>query len=204
MWSVKVYRTFWQDEFTCFKAMSPGLEYPGILFTSRVYLGPAKHVCMCGTLGLTMSWCRQTIGHMWRRYLEIVEQHENGGEMVAFDELGLKRYCCRRMLRKFFAPCVYMRHAGYASIFTTTLTMPPCNASWVHVLPDVGNYKYPEGCLGHLTAPFPHVCLLVVRVFFWHQTYTFGWSHSNVVDLIWCFARSYARRPDWEAYGLQS
>ncbi|EKX40554.1 hypothetical protein GUITHDRAFT_75411 [Guillardia theta CCMP2712] len=39
--------------------------------------------------------CNKTIGHMWRRYLEILENYdkEDGAE-----ELGLKRYCCRRML----------------------------------------------------------------------------------------------------------
>lgn len=50
----------------------------------------------------------QTIGHMWRRYLEIVEQYENseGGETMAFQELGLKRFCCRRMLCECqFLPC---------------------------------------------------------------------------------------------------
>ena len=37
---------------------------------------------------------------MWRRYLEILENegHEEGAEVQAFEELGLKRYCCRRML----------------------------------------------------------------------------------------------------------
>jgi DNA-directed RNA polymerase I, II, and III subunit RPABC5 len=42
----------------------------------------------------------QTIGHMWRRYLEILEDegHEEGAEVQAFEVLGLKRYCCRRML----------------------------------------------------------------------------------------------------------
>eukprot|EP00287_Rhodomonas_sp_CCMP768_P008970 CAMPEP_0196719222 /NCGR_PEP_ID=MMETSP1091-20130531/2273_1 /TAXON_ID=302021 /ORGANISM="Rhodomonas sp., Strain CCMP768" /LENGTH=76 /DNA_ID=CAMNT_0042060133 /DNA_START=157 /DNA_END=387 /DNA_ORIENTATION=- len=44
--------------------------------------------------------CNKTIGHMWRRYLEIVEQfdHEDGAEVKAFEELGIKRYCCKRML----------------------------------------------------------------------------------------------------------
>ena len=37
---------------------------------------------------------------MWRQYLEILEDegHEEGAEVQAFEILGLKRYCCRRML----------------------------------------------------------------------------------------------------------
>lgn len=37
---------------------------------------------------------------MWRQYLEILEDegHEEGAEVQAFEVLGLKRYCCRRML----------------------------------------------------------------------------------------------------------
>mmetsp|Transcript_31615 Transcript_31615/g.49530 ORF Transcript_31615/g.49530 Transcript_31615/m.49530 type:complete len:166 (-) Transcript_31615:146-643(-) len=51
--------------------------------------------------------CNKTIGHLWKRYLELVEsgrgtdgddEEDGGAEMKAFDELGLKRYCCRRML----------------------------------------------------------------------------------------------------------
>jgi len=54
----------------------------------------AQHVLTDGILLL------QTVGHMWRRYLEILETegHEEGAEVLAFEELGLKRYCCRRML----------------------------------------------------------------------------------------------------------
>jgi DNA-directed RNA polymerase I, II, and III subunit RPABC5 len=37
---------------------------------------------------------------MWRKYLELIESEdkEEGAEVMAFEELGLTRYCCRRML----------------------------------------------------------------------------------------------------------
>ena len=44
----------------------------------------------------------QTIGHMYGRYLDIVgkvtEEGGTTGELDAFEQLGLSRYCCRRML----------------------------------------------------------------------------------------------------------
>ena len=43
----------------------------------------------------------QTVGHMYRHFLEMVEDWpagEEGAEVEAFERLGLKRYCCRRML----------------------------------------------------------------------------------------------------------
>ena len=39
------------------------------------------------------------MGHMYRHFLEMVEDDgEEGAEVQAFERLGLKRYCCRRML----------------------------------------------------------------------------------------------------------
>ncbi|KAJ1765047.1 DNA-directed RNA polymerase II subunit L [Coemansia sp. RSA 1843] len=36
------------------------------------------------------------VGNKWEKYLELIEQEYSDGE--ALDELGLKRYCCRRMV----------------------------------------------------------------------------------------------------------
>jgi DNA-directed RNA polymerase subunit N len=35
------------------------------------------------------------IGHLWERYNNGVNDGRNAGEML--DEVGLERYCCRRM-----------------------------------------------------------------------------------------------------------
>ncbi|KAJ1853354.1 DNA-directed RNA polymerases I, II, and III subunit RPABC5, partial [Coemansia sp. RSA 486] len=40
--------------------------------------------------------CGKVVGNTWERYLELLEQEYSDGE--ALDELGLKRYCCRRMV----------------------------------------------------------------------------------------------------------
>ncbi|KAJ1799917.1 DNA-directed RNA polymerases I, II, and III subunit RPABC5 [Coemansia sp. RSA 2399] len=40
--------------------------------------------------------CGKVVGNKWEKYLELIEQEYGDGE--ALDELGLKRYCCRRML----------------------------------------------------------------------------------------------------------
>ncbi|KAJ1642489.1 DNA-directed RNA polymerase II subunit L [Coemansia erecta] len=40
--------------------------------------------------------CGKVVGNTWERYLELLEQEFTDGE--ALDELGLKRYCCRRMV----------------------------------------------------------------------------------------------------------
>eukprot|EP00028_Trichosphaerium_sp_Am-I-7-wt_P004361 CAMPEP_0168530666 /NCGR_PEP_ID=MMETSP0405-20121227/14835_1 /TAXON_ID=498012 /ORGANISM="Trichosphaerium sp, Strain Am-I-7 wt" /LENGTH=74 /DNA_ID=CAMNT_0008555015 /DNA_START=42 /DNA_END=263 /DNA_ORIENTATION=+ len=41
--------------------------------------------------------CGKVIGNKWDRYLSLLESDEYS-EGDALDELGLKRYCCRRML----------------------------------------------------------------------------------------------------------
>ena len=38
----------------------------------------------------------QVVGNKWEKYLNILAQDVSEGE--ALDKLGLKRYCCRRML----------------------------------------------------------------------------------------------------------
>jgi DNA-directed RNA polymerase I, II, and III subunit RPABC5 len=39
------------------------------------------------------------IGNKWDRYLELLqEKGDEGAEGAAMTELGLKRYCCRRMI----------------------------------------------------------------------------------------------------------
>jgi DNA-directed RNA polymerase subunit N len=39
--------------------------------------------------------CGTPIGHLWDRYREGVNSGRKPGEVL--DELGVKRYCCRRM-----------------------------------------------------------------------------------------------------------
>ena len=39
--------------------------------------------------------CGKVVGNKWEKYLKIQLTYGEGG---ALDQLGLKRYCCRRML----------------------------------------------------------------------------------------------------------
>ena len=39
--------------------------------------------------------CGKVIGHLWKPYKELLKQGKKPEE--AFEELGIKRYCCRRM-----------------------------------------------------------------------------------------------------------
>ena len=39
--------------------------------------------------------CGKHIGHLWEEYSRRVRAGENPGKVL--DELGVKRYCCRRM-----------------------------------------------------------------------------------------------------------
>ncbi|KAI9012795.1 putative DNA-directed RNA polymerase II chain RPB10 [Gaertneriomyces semiglobifer] len=40
--------------------------------------------------------CGKVVGDKWEKYLELLQQDYTEGE--ALTELGLKRYCCRRMV----------------------------------------------------------------------------------------------------------
>ncbi|KAI9506971.1 DNA-directed RNA polymerases I, II, and III subunit RPABC5 [Coemansia spiralis] len=40
--------------------------------------------------------CGKVVGNKWEAYLELIEREYSDGQ--ALDELGLKRYCCRRMV----------------------------------------------------------------------------------------------------------
>ncbi|KAJ2682293.1 DNA-directed RNA polymerase II subunit L [Coemansia spiralis] len=40
--------------------------------------------------------CGKVVGNKWEKYLELLEKDLSDGE--ALDALGLKRYCCRRMI----------------------------------------------------------------------------------------------------------
>jgi DNA-directed RNA polymerase subunit N len=40
--------------------------------------------------------CGKPIGHLWAKYKEAVDKGENPDK--ALTELGLERYCCRRMI----------------------------------------------------------------------------------------------------------
>jgi len=39
--------------------------------------------------------CGKVIGHLWEEYIRRVNEGEDPGKVL--DELGVKRYCCRRM-----------------------------------------------------------------------------------------------------------
>jgi DNA-directed RNA polymerase subunit N (RpoN/RPB10) len=39
--------------------------------------------------------CGHVVGHLWERYSQGIEDGRDAGEML--DEVGLERYCCRRM-----------------------------------------------------------------------------------------------------------
>ncbi|NPA22108.1 MAG: DNA-directed RNA polymerase subunit N [Candidatus Micrarchaeota archaeon] len=39
--------------------------------------------------------CGKIIGHLWEEYEERVNKGEHPGKVL--DDLGVKRYCCRRM-----------------------------------------------------------------------------------------------------------
>ncbi|KAK9480301.1 DNA-directed RNA polymerase [Lipomyces japonicus] len=40
--------------------------------------------------------CGKVVGDKWETYLELLQHDNSEGE--ALDKLGLKRYCCRRMI----------------------------------------------------------------------------------------------------------
>ena len=40
--------------------------------------------------------CGKPVGHLWENYKEKVSKGEDPAKVL--DKLGLKRYCCRRML----------------------------------------------------------------------------------------------------------
>ncbi|CDI84270.1 DNA-directed RNA polymerase II, 8.2 kDa polypeptide, putative [Eimeria acervulina] len=40
--------------------------------------------------------CGRVIGHLWEQYVEKLQNDVDEGE--ALNDLGLKRYCCRRMI----------------------------------------------------------------------------------------------------------
>jgi DNA-directed RNA polymerase I, II, and III subunit RPABC5 len=47
-------------------------------------------------LQFTNCSCGKVIGQKWEHYLELLNSDHTEGE--ALDTLGLKRYCCRRMV----------------------------------------------------------------------------------------------------------
>ena len=47
--------------------------------------------------------CGAPIGHLWEEFKKRVEAGENPGKVL--DDLGIKRYCCRRM---FISAVVYI------------------------------------------------------------------------------------------------
>jgi DNA-directed RNA polymerase subunit N len=43
--------------------------------------------------------CGRPIGHLWEKYIKEVKKGKSPGKVL--DELGVKRYCCRRMFITF-------------------------------------------------------------------------------------------------------
>ena len=41
--------------------------------------------------------CGKVMGNKWNKYLDLIDK-ENVSTAEALDELGCKRYCCRRMI----------------------------------------------------------------------------------------------------------
>eukprot|EP00354_Favella_ehrenbergii_P005776 CAMPEP_0170471446 /NCGR_PEP_ID=MMETSP0123-20130129/13660_1 /TAXON_ID=182087 /ORGANISM="Favella ehrenbergii, Strain Fehren 1" /LENGTH=71 /DNA_ID=CAMNT_0010739091 /DNA_START=20 /DNA_END=235 /DNA_ORIENTATION=+ len=41
--------------------------------------------------------CGKVVGNKWNKYLDLID-HQNVSTSEALDELGCKRYCCRRMI----------------------------------------------------------------------------------------------------------
>lgn len=44
--------------------------------------------------------CNKLIGHLWERYKRQLEEEEGTSGKI-LDEMGMKRYCCRRMFLTF-------------------------------------------------------------------------------------------------------
>ncbi|OAL65432.1 DNA-directed RNA polymerases N/8 kDa subunit superfamily protein [Trichophyton rubrum] len=42
--------------------------------------------------------CGKVVGDLWERYLRLLDEGVPDGGSDAMDQLGCKRYCCRRML----------------------------------------------------------------------------------------------------------
>jgi len=40
--------------------------------------------------------CGKVVGDLWERYLKLIDDNITDGD--AMDQLGCKRYCCRRMI----------------------------------------------------------------------------------------------------------
>ena len=58
---------------------------------------PADHRNKTMIIPVRCFTCGKVIGNKWETYLNLVNGSEMT-EMKALDELGLTRYCCRRML----------------------------------------------------------------------------------------------------------
>jgi DNA-directed RNA polymerase I, II, and III subunit RPABC5 len=51
---------------------------------------------MSGAIPIRCFTCSKVVGNKWEHYISLLEQGKT--ESQALDELGLRRYCCRRML----------------------------------------------------------------------------------------------------------
>ena len=48
------------------------------------------------TISVSLNQQKKVVGNKWENYIDLLNQHFS--EKTALDMLGLRRYCCRRML----------------------------------------------------------------------------------------------------------
>ncbi|KAK1547402.1 RNA polymerase N/8 kDa subunit, partial [Colletotrichum paranaense] len=68
-------------------------DYPRSLLLLRQ--GSSAQMIACDGR-LVSNFCCQVTGDLWERYLKLIDDGITDGD--AMDQLGLKRYCCRRMV----------------------------------------------------------------------------------------------------------
>jgi DNA-directed RNA polymerase I, II, and III subunit RPABC5 len=56
----------------------------------------SKFVPFLITISVSLDQLKKVVGNKWENYIDLLNQ--NFSEKTALDMLGLRRYCCRRML----------------------------------------------------------------------------------------------------------
>jgi DNA-directed RNA polymerase I, II, and III subunit RPABC5 len=56
----------------------------------------SKFVPILITISVSLDQLKKVVGNKWENYIDLLNQ--NFSEKTALDMLGLRRYCCRRML----------------------------------------------------------------------------------------------------------